>query len=249
MLNLLKEDVEEDTTPKPKLIPRLPFQTNAKATGHDLNVPIIITPSVPTFDYNEDLISAFRIENDTVEVPVKFELFHDSSNYRKAVIKLNYEPSTRYRLKLLEGCMHDIFGRTIDTTTIDFRTQRDDFYGIVNFNISGVSAPTIVLMLDSKDKILIKRKIYHDDRLVFDYLKAGKYKFKVIIDENDNDKWDTGYYLGDVQPEKVFYFPQEVGVKENWTIDYDWQLGADDNMDPSANVPHQEDKPEKGKKK
>ncbi len=250
LLNLLKdEEVEEDTTPQPKKEPRLAFNTNIKSSGHDLNVPIIISPAVPTFEYNQELIQAYRIEDDSVEVPVNYEFIQDSSSYQKAVLKMGYEPSTRYRLKFIEGCMRDIYGRTVDTTIIDFGTQRDDFYGILNLTITGVKEPTIVLMLDSKDKILQKRKIYQDEKLVFDYLKSGQYKFKVIIDANDNDKWDTGYYLGAVQPEKVYYFPQLVDVKENWTIEYEWQLGDNESMDPSANVPGQEDKSEKGKKK
>jgi hypothetical protein len=41
---------------------------------------------------------------------------------------------------------------------------------------------------------------------------------------NKNKKWDSGNYLGRVQPEKVHYYPGALDVRSNWDLDITWNL-------------------------
>ena len=47
---------------------------------------------------------------------------------------------------------------------------------------------------------------------------------KVIFDDNNNGKWDTGVYKLKLQPERVAYFPTEIDVRSNWSVDYEWEM-------------------------
>jgi uncharacterized protein (DUF2141 family) len=215
-----KEEIV-DTLPKKE--PRLPFKHNISLQQHDLYRSIIITPEVPVFDYRPELIKVFRKE-DTLEIPLKFNFIVDSTKLRKATIEIGFESDAAYTLKLYEGAFTDIYGRTIDTTTFNFRTQRDDYYGMVNLQMQGITAPTIVQLL-GKDEVVVKQRVlYSNEKIFFDFLKPEKYTLKVIIDGNDNGKWDTGVYKLKQQPEQVEYFPKVLDVKSNWTLDYEWDL-------------------------
>ena len=65
-----------------------------------------------------------------------------------------------------------------------------------------------------------------DGKIEFPYLKPDKYKLRLIMDQNKNGKWDTGFLADHLQPEKVIYWPKVIKVrsnfeyKENWKIDY-----------------------------
>jgi hypothetical protein len=53
-------------------------------------------------------------------------------------------------------------------------------------------------------------------------MKPGDYYIRCFIDNNQNDKWDTGNYQEGKQPEEVFYFPKPLTVKAKWDLAQDW---------------------------
>ena len=52
----------------------------------------------------------------------------------------------------------------------------------------------------------------------FEYIKPASYRVRVIYDENENGKWDTGSFLNKTQPERVFYYPGEIEIRANWDV-------------------------------
>ena len=58
----------------------------------------------------------------------------------------------------------------------------------------------------------------------FTFLKPGKYKFRIIFDENRNGKWDPGRYIYKIQPEEILYFEKELTLKANWEMEETWQV-------------------------
>jgi hypothetical protein len=56
-------------------------------------------------------------------------------------------------------------------------------------------------------------------KCVLDYLEAGEYQFRVILDENKNGIWDTGNVKEWQQPEKCLLFTNPLKVRSNWEID------------------------------
>ncbi|MBL7884368.1 MAG: hypothetical protein JNL69_09885, partial [Bacteroidia bacterium] len=51
-----------------------------------------------------------------------------------------------------------------------------------------------------------------------------KYKLKIIVDENNNGKWDAGNYIQHQQPEKVIYNSELINVRSNWDLELDWEV-------------------------
>ena len=54
-----------------------------------------------------------------------------------------------------------------------------------------------------------------DSNYSFKLLNPGKYFLRLIKDNNNNDKWDTGNYLKKIQPEEVIYYPFELELRAN----------------------------------
>ena len=49
-------------------------------------------------------------------------------------------------------------------------------------------------------------------------LQPGRFKVRLIYDDNDNGKWDTGNFLQLLQPEEVYYFQNVIDAKANWEV-------------------------------
>ena len=57
-------------------------------------------------------------------------------------------------------------------------------------------------------------------------LKPDKYYVRLVVDLNDNGKWDTGNYADKRQPEEVFYSPVKYNVMQNWQVEETWNVKA-----------------------
>jgi len=211
---------EEETDVQESLELALNIQNNSKV---NLNTVIHIRTAKPVFDFDTSHIHLFKMV-DTLEVPEKFSFISDSLEFRKFKIRVAWEEETRYRLFLEPKAFTDIYSTANDTLEYRFSTPSLESYGKVILNISGISSPHIIQLLDLKDKVMRAENIVNDTTVIFDFLQAKKYKIKTIVDKNSNYKWDTGDYLKRIQPEKVLYYPKEIEVKSNWDIDIDWAL-------------------------
>ena len=73
---------------------------------------------------------------------------------------------------------------------------------------------------------MVKEATTHNGQAEFFYLKAGKYYMRMILDDNQNGKWDTGDYDADRQPEKVYYYPETIECRAKWDLTLTWNPNA-----------------------
>jgi hypothetical protein len=46
----------------------------------------------------------------------------------------------------------------------------------------------------------------------------------MVYDTNRNKKWDTGNYLRKLQPEEIIYYPVEIEIRANWSLNETFKL-------------------------
>ena len=79
--------------------------------------------------------------------------------------------------------------------------------------------------MNSSDTPVRKVKVKNGGALFMD-LKPDKYYVRLVVDLNDNGKWDTGNYADKRQPEEVFYSPVKYNVMQNWQVEETWNVKA-----------------------
>lgn len=93
--------------------------------------------------------------------------------------------------------------------------------GILFVEIETTAAHFFVELLTKDFKILgSKRNV---KKLSFEDLKPGDYQIRLVIDENNNGKWDPGNYYLNQEPERVVFYKNEkeasiVNLKANWEL-------------------------------
>ena len=131
-------------------------------------------------------------------------------------------PEQNYSLGALPSAFTDIFEQENDSLNYNFITKELEDYGRITMNIvNKTSSNLIIELLAGKDKDeLIERKFINGSKnLIFDLLEPKTYYFRAIIDNNKNNKWDTGNYLLKIQPEKIIYYTEELKVRANYYLD------------------------------
>jgi hypothetical protein len=154
-------------------------------------------------------------------IPVSYSSYV-SAKENKIALLFNKEPKQKYSLNLLPSAISDIFEQKNDTLNFIFSTSEIEDYGRITMNIDNQTSKNLIIELlegKNKDKLVERRFISNSKKIQFNLLEPKTYFVRAIIDENKNNKWDTGNYLLKQQPEKIIYFSEELEVRANYYLD------------------------------
>ena len=202
----------------------LPLTVNLRPRAViDLNLILRFASPCPVDSVDVQKFSLTRFE-DSLQYPQKLDRIQDSSALYSVKFAVPWMEATSYNLFVEPGAIRDIYGKANDTVEIAFQTREIDYYGKIILSPEGSVFPMIIQLLDEKETLLSEKFLDENGTVTFDYLAPRKYRLKAIADGNKNKKWDSGNYLGRVQPEKVFYYPGTLDVRSNWDLDITWNL-------------------------
>lgn len=141
---------------------------------------------------------------------------------RKYELRGEWRPDIEYSLEVDSAAFEDIYGLASKPIKQGFKVNSLDTYGTLLVNITSLhDLPLIVQLLDAQDKMVKETKTVNGVA-EFYYLKPQKYYMRLIVDRNNNGKWDTGNYDSDQQAEEVYYYPETIECKAKWDLTESW---------------------------
>jgi len=208
-----------------KEIPKLNVTTIKNRSNLDLNRSIPFTFNFPLLKTDNSFINLF-VTKDSIEHRIGYEIKRDSISLRRLALENKWEEKTPYRLLILPGAFTDIYGNTNDTIKSVFTTTEKESYGTLILDISEVTTPLVIQLMNTNEVVIEERYISHDDKVIMEYLSPASYIVKFIHDRNNNRKWDTGNYLEHRQAEKVSYYVDEITIRANWELEINYSSGT-----------------------
>ena len=182
-----------------------------------LREDMVITANTPFGELNTELASF--VDQDTLPVPYtqKFDAF-------KNELKVAFEKKedSKYALQLLPGAITDFLGGVNDTIVLKVTTLPESEYGKLFLKLGQVDTENLIVQLiqgeKTKEEVLLT-----DGKSTIDFtnLNPGDYTIRIIFDDNKNGVRDTGNYLQQIQPEKVYYYPKPITIRANWDVKQD----------------------------
>ena len=192
------------------------FITTNTFGSFDLNQNITIDITRPFVDYKTENI---RLLEDSMPV-TSFNISVVGVN--RFELAYDFKENKEYDLIIAPNTFEDIFGLKNDSLYSKFKTKKESDYGMINLTVSPDFSENYIIQLFQKDNLI--QESYLKDSAIFkyNYLRPGDYEMKLIIDNNNDRKWNTGNYLEGKQPEKVIYYEKEIKIKANWDNDINW---------------------------
>ncbi len=234
--NLIEKDTTKLTTVKfdrkrDTLIDSLSISAKTANVIH-LRESFKLSSNIPIKKIEDSLINIRDI--DSIIVPFTTSL---NDNLDEIDIKFEVSPSDNYRIFILPEAIRDIKGVTNDTLQFNLVSQALEDYGNIYLDVIRNSQSKFILhLLNSNGDIIRKyNNVNENSTFNFDYIRPGKYTFRLIEDLNNNNLWDTGNYLNRVKPEPVYYFPSELEVRANWDLNETFDLNIKQSVNDSIN--------------
>lgn len=162
---------------------------------------------------------------DTVWTAVDFDFFPDTTNTLAFFIRRKWNYAEEYHLAVDSAVIESVYGKWNSPFTGTFKIKKEEEYGNLYINIEGLDKPAFVELLNGSDAPVRKSPVKDGGALFMD-LKPEKYYARLVVDENENGKWDTGNYAEKRQPEQVYYSPKLYEIMQNWNVEETWNVLA-----------------------
>ena len=211
-------DTIKITTPTPKKAQPSSFViTNNAKKGLDNYSDLILTFNKPLSKIDD---SKLKLERRDEEVP-----FNVTQNRgREVMVTSEWIPGKKYVLTIYPHAFTNLLGESTDTVKVSFKYKEEKDYGKLFLNTEVEEGGYILQLL--KEGKVVSQKTFEGDSFKHNYnqLAPGQYQLKLIYDENNNSKWDTGIYLKHLQPETVVFYDGEISIRQGWDINLTWKL-------------------------
>lgn len=100
-----------------------------------------------------------------------------------------------------------------------FQLKKPEDFGVILVDLSAYSGSLVLKLFRSGHSYRTHRIENPKDLIELNYLEPGDYTFQVVLDENQNGKWDTGSIEFYQQPEKIDSYSTPLKVRANWEIE------------------------------
>ncbi|MEX2512557.1 MAG: Ig-like domain-containing domain [Cyclobacteriaceae bacterium] len=169
-----------------------------------------------------DSAGLISINNENLE-------FEDSTKNVKLLISINVPDSIKnnsFTLIAKDSTFQDIeelWNESIveaNYTKFNPENLADGIIGTINTE----ERPLMIQLLDNNEKIIQQKYLEQTNQFEFTDIEASNYKIRVIVDRNQNKKWDPGNLYEKRQPEPIYYFydtetqSSEFILRGGWTL-------------------------------
>ena len=191
-----------------------------------------LSSNIPLINIKDSLITIRDI--DSLVIPFTTSI---NDNLDEIDIKFEVSPSDNYRIFILPESIKDIKGVVNDTLEYNVVSQSIEDYGNVYLDVIRNNQSEFILHMINNNGDIIREfnNVSQNSTYNFEYIKPGKYTFRLIEDSNNNNIWDTGNYLKKVNPEPVYYFSNEIEVRANWDLNETFDVNKTQIIKDSIN--------------
>jgi hypothetical protein len=198
---------------KPKVFTVDTSPKNSEKITSDLKYKIYFSKPIQKFD-----LSKIELLADTI-TPIPIDIKKDLSwnnSFTQLTLSKNIGNSRLTRLQIPEEVFFTIENDTNKRIVTNHELKNIEEYGTISGMITTNEKKFIIQLLNSNYAVVNEQ--YNTASYRFDYLEAGNYFVRVIIDSNGNGVWDQGNFKENTLPEKVIFLKNEIPLKQNWEI-------------------------------
>ncbi|PKP27236.1 MAG: hypothetical protein CVU06_02890 [Bacteroidetes bacterium HGW-Bacteroidetes-22] len=148
------------------------------------------------------------------------------STAMKFELVYKFEQNKLHKLFTGDSTFKSITGLYSIKSSFNFTTSTIEDLGLLRIKLTTnkPSVNHILQWLDDKSRVLVTHSFTSDTTFTIANQMPGKYTLKVILDNNRNNRWDTGQYMKLIQPEATRTKEPAIEIRANWELEEEWNL-------------------------
>lgn len=193
-----------------------------------LNIPFDSTWNVITntnstkFEFRNYLPQAYL---DSLSAPTKKKLDKTPpTNLSDKTKKIASKTPTDYKLQIPFGSFQSVENDSSEMIQSELAPKYAKQFGILMGNITTDYKNYFIQIVDKNYKVI--KELPPNKRYKITHVSPGDYFIRIMIDTNNNGKWDAGNILLNQLPEPMFIYYNEDGISKT-TIRANWEISLD----------------------
>ena len=150
------------------------------------------------------------------------KLVKDSIKGLQYNIEYDWEPGAEYSITIDSLSIFDIYGAHNASLKKEFKVKSLDEYSNLFMKVNVTDSAFVELLSTNDNPVLVAP--VKNGSVDFFNVRPGEYYARIVLDRNNNGKWDTGNYETHLQPEEVYYYPKKLALKQNWDVEQSWNI-------------------------
>lgn len=167
-------------------------------------------------------ISRILMLEDTTKKVIQPQITTDTTQDNVLIVSYKWKENKPYELIFADSSLFDFQQLTNDTIRRSYMIQERSKFGSITVTADSLDAEKAYVIQILTDKNEVVKEFYAKGKRTatqkFLSLDSKDYKLRVIVDSNENQRWDTGDYPNS-QPEKVIIGKDITTLRPNWELD------------------------------
>lgn len=196
--------------------------SDSRKRSQDLNEPIRLTLGRKLSDDINTAKVFLSVDSagTTTEVPTRITADSTGLVY---TISTPWQEDAVYTLRLQKGFGKDSTGADLLPGRYTFRTKREEDYGKLRIHLPTKYYGRNHILQVSNETDTVYQAPVTDTMVNLLRIPAGSYTLRVIVDRNENGRWDAGDLFLRRQPELVVPYGSTINLKAGWEQQIDFE--------------------------
>ncbi|GAA4456599.1 Ig-like domain-containing protein [Nibrella saemangeumensis] len=121
------------------------------------------------------------------------------------------------RISLEEGAFMSVLEDSLKKTVFTYRILNPEDFGLLKGQVVS-NAPNYIVELVNESGKVISREV-NSKTYTFRNVRPGRYRLRLVIDRNNNGRWDTGNYQLKQEAEPIIYYPSIIQAKADFQFE------------------------------
>lgn len=161
---------------------------------------------------------------DSVKFNIKDKIKKSADPYQYSIDLLT-EAGKNYTLVIKDSSFYDMNSVYTLKKESRFRLMNEEDLGKLTIHVKpSKPAQYIVELLNETNVVKFKKVINGTADVEVNNFIPGTYRLRLTEDDNKNNRWDTGNYLKQIQPEKIYYYPSKINLRANWEMEIEYSF-------------------------
>lgn len=202
---------------------KLDLRSNARS-GFDIYDTLRLVSTTPLKNFTADSMHLYE-RVDTILKPLAFKIAPCDTLPMQLYFLASLKAGKKYELHLDSAALHDVYGTPskVEKYTLHLKTPED--YSTLRVKLNPYLPNARIQLLNTRDEV-VRELPANPSGAFFQYLKPDVYYLRLYLDINGDQRWTTGSWDDNRQPEPVYYFPAKLQTKPNWDFEEEWDYLA-----------------------
>lgn len=180
--------------------------------------PLMLVLNTPVKNISNQKMKLYKLERDTVEIA--YNLVFADSVRKKIIVDFKKEEQQTYLLKIPDSTFWGYNQLTNDSLKGQFTILTENDYGNLLVHLDNIKGKLMIVQLVNEQNEVVNEQFLNGSKdISWANLSPGTYQLRAIMDENRNNKWDSGDYFNKQLPEKIVIFATPIQIRAKWDIE------------------------------